>query len=105
MDTRGRQEAEDRLAVLETLLIAQERRHDVIEIVWAARDQHEAGVRLKELLGLEAGIPPGIVLDMQISRLTSESRDGIATDVSTSAGCSVASSTSHPPPTRTVMPR
>jgi len=56
-------------------------RHDVIDIVWAARDQHEAGERLKELLGLEAGIPPAIVLDMQISRLTSESRDGIATNV------------------------
>lgn len=81
MDPRERQEAEDRLALLETLLIAQERRHDVIDIVWAARDQHEAGERLKELLGLEAGIPPGIVLDMQLSRLTSESRDGIATNV------------------------
>jgi DNA gyrase/topoisomerase IV subunit A len=81
MDAPERQEAEDRLALLETLLIAQERRHDVIDIVWAARDQHEAGEGLKELLGLEAGIPPGIVLDMQISRLASESRDEIATDV------------------------
>lgn len=81
MDERERQAAEERLDILEALLVAQERRHDVIEIVWAAHDQEEAGARLKELLGLESGVPPGIVLDMQISRLTGECRDEIATDV------------------------
>src|SRR5680860_1703339 len=50
MDERERQAAEERLDILEALLVAQERRHDVIEIVWAAHDQEEAGARLKELL-------------------------------------------------------
>jgi DNA gyrase/topoisomerase IV subunit A len=80
MDPRERQEADDRLALLEALLVAQQRRHDVVDVVWAARDQDKAGEGLKELLGLGAGIPPGIVLDMQIARLTGEARDEIAAD-------------------------
>jgi DNA gyrase/topoisomerase IV subunit A len=81
MDALERQEAEGRLARLESLLIARERWHEVVDTVWSARDQHEAGERLTKLLGLDATIPPGMVLDMQISRLTSGSRDEIATEV------------------------
>ena len=81
MDSLELQEAEGRLARLQSLLIARERWHDVLDTVWAARDEHEAGERLTELLGLDAAVPPGMVLDMQISRLTSESRDQIATEV------------------------
>lgn len=46
-----------------------------------ARDQDEAGKRLKDVLGFDASVPPGIVLDMPISRLTRASREEIAADV------------------------
>ena len=67
--------------MLEAVLGALERRQDVVEAVWASRDREEAAAKVREVLGLAAGVPPEVVLDMQIWRLTSESRAEMSADV------------------------
>jgi len=81
VDARERRSAEDRLALLEVVLSALERRHDVVEAVWAARTREEAAAKVQGLLGLAAGVPPEVVLDMQLSRLTAASRADIGAEV------------------------
>jgi DNA gyrase/topoisomerase IV subunit A len=81
VDARERDSAETRLTLLEAVLSALERRQDVVETVWAARDRKEAAAGVRELLGLPEGVPPEVVLDMQFSRLTAESRASIAAEV------------------------
>ena len=68
-----RDEAESRLALLELLQAAQERRYEVVEAVWDARDEAEAVERLHRLLGVPAD--PRVVLDMRLGRLTAEGRE------------------------------
>ena len=81
MDAREQESADDKLALLEAVLSALERRQEVVEAVWAAHDREEAVVRVQELLGLGAGVPPEVVLDLQLGRLTAESRARIAAEV------------------------
>lgn len=83
MDGDERKTAERQLAVWESVLAAQERRHEVIDLVWGAADDEQAAERLRELLGLDGGDPLGAlaVLDLRIGRLTKEARDQLAGNV------------------------
>lgn len=77
MDERERQAAQERLALLEWVLAAQERRHDVMDLVWDAANREQAAVRLREFFDIEGG-DPLVVLDMQMHRFTKEERDELA---------------------------
>ena len=80
MDHRERQAAEEQLALWEWVLAAQERRHEVMDLVWDATDKEEAAERLREFLGIQGG-DPLVVLDIQMWRLTKEARDQLAANV------------------------
>jgi DNA gyrase/topoisomerase IV subunit A len=82
MDPRERRDAEHQLAALEVLLRAYEHRHEVVDIAWESSNEDEAGERLRGLLGIDDGrTSPGIVLEVQMSRFTRESRDAMAATV------------------------
>lgn len=81
MDPREKRAAEEQLALLELLLAAQERRHEVMDAVWDASDKEQASDRLRDLLGISDGADPIIVLDMQIWRLTADARNEIQANV------------------------
>jgi hypothetical protein len=77
MDPREKRAAAEQLALLELLLAAQARRHEVMDAVWDASDKEQASDRLRDLLGISDGADPLIVLDMQIWRLTADARSVI----------------------------
>jgi DNA gyrase/topoisomerase IV subunit A len=79
MDTVGHDQR--RLALLELVQAAHERRLEVIDVVWAAADREEAAERLSELFDVENGADPRVILDMQMERLTKEARDELAAEV------------------------
>lgn len=81
MDAYESQEAERRLAFLELLLAAQERRHEVVDAVWDSADRDEAAERLRSLLDIPDDVPPQLVLDLQVARLARDQRDAIAGEV------------------------
>jgi len=81
MDPYESQEAQRRLAFLELLLSAQERRHEVVDAVWASADRDEAAERLRSLLDIPDDVPPQLVLDLQVARLARDQRDAIAGEV------------------------
>jgi DNA gyrase/topoisomerase IV subunit A len=81
MDARERQAAEDRSALLEVALAALHRRHEVVDLVWAATDDEEASSRLRDLLGIDERVDPRVVLDMQVWRLTESARGELAADL------------------------
>ena len=81
MDAYESQEAERRLAFLELLLTAQERRHEVVDAVWDSADRDEAAERLRSLLDIPDDVPPQLVLDLQVARLARDQRDAIAGEV------------------------
>lgn len=81
MDDEQREAARARLGLLELMVAAQERRHEVIDVVWGSANEAEALKRLQELLDLEDGAPVRLVLDMQMQRLTEEARSRVASDI------------------------
>lgn len=75
VDALGRQRTQERLALIEALVAAQERRQDVMDAVATSEDVAEAVPRLMTLLGLtEAQVT--VVLDMQVRRWTAADRRG-----------------------------
>lgn len=80
MESHERQSAKDRLALLQLLMTAHERRHEVIDAVWDARDEDEdeAAERLRGLLGATAD--PRVILDSRLGRLAVEGRKRLAGD-------------------------
>lgn len=78
MESRERQSAKDRLALLELLMAGHERRHEVMDAVWKSRDEDEAAEQVRGLLGATAD--PRVILDMQLGRLTAEGRQRLADD-------------------------
>ena len=66
---------------LEWVIAAQERRHEVMDLVWDSADREQAVVRLREFFDIEGG-DPLVVLDMQMRRFTKEERDELAAIVS-----------------------
>lgn len=81
MDAYESREAERRLSFLELLLAAQERRHEVVDAVWASADQDEAAERLRSLLDISDDVPPELVLDLQVAKFARNQRDAIAGEV------------------------
>lgn len=81
MDDAERQAAEQHLALGNWVLAAQERRHEVIDVVWGAANKEQAAERLRELLGIDGG-DPFVVLDLPIGRLTKEAREQFAAKAS-----------------------
>jgi len=46
----------ERLAILEVLLAAAERRHEVVEAVWNSANDDEARMRLRDLVKIQDGL-------------------------------------------------
>ncbi len=80
-DETDREQAQFRLALLDAVLAAGERRHEVVEAVWASADRAEAGEKLRVLLALPEGTPPEVVLDLPLGRLTQERRLAMVREV------------------------
>ena len=81
MDAHEQREAEERLARLELVLAAFDRRHELVDAVWDATDTDEAGRRLREMLDMVERMEPLVVLEVPIRRLTKEARDELAAEV------------------------
>lgn len=81
MDGEQREATEARLELLELLVAAQQRRHEVVDAIWNSSTEAEAIERLGELLGLEDGSPVRLVLDMQMLRLIGDARSRLADDI------------------------
>jgi DNA gyrase/topoisomerase IV subunit A len=71
----------ERLAILELLLVAAERRREVVDAVWNSADDGEARARLRELLGIQGDLLPQVILDQQVRLMTREKREAIATEI------------------------
>ncbi|HEX6326939.1 MAG TPA: hypothetical protein VFZ72_10240 [Jiangellaceae bacterium] len=74
--------ANERLATLEVLLAAGERRHDVVEAVWNSSNDDEASSRLREMVDLPDGLSAQLILDQQIRLLTKAKRDALTAEIS-----------------------
>jgi DNA gyrase subunit A len=73
--------AKERLAILEVLLAAVERRHEVVEVVWNASNDDEANSRLRDVVNIPDGLSPQLILDQQIQLLTKEKRDELTAEI------------------------
>jgi DNA gyrase/topoisomerase IV subunit A len=78
----ARERAKERLAILELLLAAAERRHEVLEAVWNSYDDEEASRRLREFVDIPGGPSAQIILDQQIRLLTRQKRDALTAEIS-----------------------
>jgi DNA gyrase/topoisomerase IV subunit A len=74
--------AKERLAILEVLLAAVERRHDVVEAVWNSANDDEASARLRNVVDIPDGPSAQLILDHQIRLLTKEKRDALTAEIS-----------------------
>lgn len=74
-------EPSQRLAILETLFVAAERRREVADAVWTSANEGEAKERLRELLGIQGDLLPQVIIDMQIRILTRKTREAIITEI------------------------
>lgn len=68
------------LRIFEALLAAIERRHEVSDVVFASASPFEAQESVQALLGIEQDAAAAVI-DMQIRRLTADSRDFITNRV------------------------
>ena len=66
--------ATERLAVLEVLLAAAERRHEVVEAGWNSANDDEVSLRLRDLVEIPDGLSAQPIRDQQIRLFTSRSR-------------------------------
>ena len=74
--------AKERLAILEVLLAAVERRHDVVEAVWNSANDDEASSRLRDVVDIPNGLSAQLILDHQIRLLTKQKRDALTAEIS-----------------------
>ena len=74
--------AKERLAILEVLLAAVERRHDVVEAVWNSSNDEEAGSRMSDVVDIPEGVSAQLILDHQIRLLTKQKRDELTAEIS-----------------------
>jgi DNA gyrase/topoisomerase IV subunit A len=81
MDDDQREAARARLALLELMVAAQQRRHEVVDVIWSSRSEGEAEGRLRDLLGVQDGTPARLVLDMQMRRLTEDARSRLTQEI------------------------
>lgn len=78
----SRERAKERLAILEVLLAAAERRREVVEAVWNSSNDDEASRRLRELVDIQDGLSARLILDQQIRLLTKAKRDELTAEIS-----------------------
>jgi DNA gyrase/topoisomerase IV subunit A len=74
--------AKERLAILEVLFAAVERRHDVVDAVWNSSNDDEASSRLRDVVDIPDGLSAQLILDHEIRLLTKEKRDALTAEVS-----------------------
>lgn len=74
--------AKERLAILEVLLAAADRRHDVVEAVWNSSNDDEASSRLRAVVDIPDGLSAQLILDHQIRLLTKQKRDALTAEIS-----------------------
>ena len=74
MDAQERRSTTDLLSAYEALLMALERRQEVLDAVWESSTTDEARLRLSALLGVEERHAQ-IILDMQVLHLTARGRE------------------------------
>ena len=77
-----RQRAKQRVAILTLIREAVERRLDVVEAVWNSSDDGEAIQRLREMVNIPDGVSPEVILDLQIRKMTKETREAIDAEIS-----------------------
>lgn len=65
------------MALIEAVIAAQERRHEVSDLIWNSTDTEDAAQSLREVLQIPPGTDPRVVLDMQLSKLTRNAREGL----------------------------
>ena len=79
MEEREVRAARDQLSIYEVLVAAHARRQEVFDIVCTSANEEDAERRLRDLLGIPAGVPGARpILDPQLSRWTQDSRAAIA---------------------------
>lgn len=76
MDSQERKHTEEQVGIYQAVLLAMERRHDVMEAVWVSSDAEEARRRLRDQLGVD-DIGAQAILDLQVHHLTSGGRQRI----------------------------
>jgi DNA gyrase/topoisomerase IV subunit A len=78
----ARERAKQRLAILEVLLAAAERRREVVEAVWDSSNDDEASLRLRQLVDIPDGLSAQLILDRQLGLFTKEKRDELTAEIS-----------------------
>jgi DNA gyrase/topoisomerase IV subunit A len=71
----------ERLAILEVLLAAAERRHEVVEAVWNSANDDEARMRLRDLVEIPDGLSAQPILDQQIRLFTKQKQDELKAEI------------------------
>jgi DNA gyrase/topoisomerase IV subunit A len=77
MDPRERKSTQESARIYQAVLLAVERRHDVLDAVWASSTTEEARQRLRDQLGVD-DVGAEAILDLQVHHLTSGGRERIA---------------------------
>jgi DNA gyrase/topoisomerase IV subunit A len=77
MDPQKRKNTQESVRVYQAVVLAMERRHDVLDAVWASSTAEEARQRLRDQLGVD-DIGAQAILDLQVHHLTSGGRERIA---------------------------
>jgi DNA gyrase/topoisomerase IV subunit A len=73
MDPQERKNAQESIRIYQAVVLAMERRHDVLDAVWASSTAEEARQRLRDQLGVD-DIGAQAILDLQVHHLTSGGR-------------------------------
>jgi hypothetical protein len=76
MDPQERKSTQKSAHMDQAVLLAVERRHDVLDAVWASSTSEEARQRLRDQLGVD-DIGAQAILDLQVHHLTSRGRERI----------------------------
>jgi hypothetical protein len=77
-----RERAKERLAILEVLRAATERRREVVEAVWGFIQRRSGELRLHELVDFPDGLSAQLNFDQQIRLFTKEKRDELTAEIS-----------------------
>jgi DNA gyrase/topoisomerase IV subunit A len=81
MDPAQERDRVSRLELLDALLVALDRRHEVSDVVWASEDSDRAVERLRELLGVSE-VAAIEILNTQWRRFTRDGRQFLQDAVS-----------------------
>jgi len=76
MDPQERKNTQESIRIYQAVVLAMERRHDVLDAVWASPTAEDARQRLRDQLGVD-DIGAQAILDLQMHHLTSGGRQRI----------------------------